>query len=41
MSRFQSSILRWGRDEEEESDDDDLFIVGVVLECLKRYFGRA
>jgi hypothetical protein len=36
MSRFQSSILRRWWDKEEESDDDNLFVVGAVLEGLKR-----
>jgi hypothetical protein len=40
MSRFQSSILRQWWDGEEESDDDD-FIVGVVLEGLKRSVRRS
>ena len=34
--RFQRSIRRRRRDEEDESDDDDLFVVGFVLEGLKR-----
>jgi hypothetical protein len=37
VSRFQSNFLQqWWDEEEESDDDDDLFIVGAILEGLKR-----